>query len=715
MNAKKMRLCERILNIVLDILIFIFGIILLISIYNGIQKKILGNKYSSFFGYSIFEVQTGSMVPAINPGDWIIVRATNIIQLDDIITYEEDGEYITHRVREMYKDTYVTKGDANPVKDKPITDDKLVGKVEKVLPYFGIFRRTLFNPFVLITLIITVYLCSFAFRKNKKNEPEMKEDATKKIDAIVEKIIDRIKKIIKKDKTPKEKKVKENPKQEKAKKKNQATSAVKPIEEEKEDVKEDSKKEDVKYEQIETQQPEEAYEVGMIDIEPINEEDLDKTMYFRAIKVDKSELDDTFLEIEKNRDIADEVEEKERLRLEKKKAKELEKMEEPEEIDESLIKDSLEMLQNKNNRRFKNILDKIMYIKECELNEIVTVLNNEEKLAVNESTIKNGFIKAYIGVKYYNYCGDHNAEYNNRNMTIKIVDTIKEFSDKMVNNYKGPDKEYEEKVKKYTNIFILVMYLEQANGKIDDIEPIREMYKKKITKYFKNEDINEKSVKEMISEIIKIQRLHQGMIKYSMKKLETNTFILNYNQITPKKQLYALDLEHNIAFSKVYSDYIVDKTYSEGIIAEDKVTIAMTLVSMQLINDMLESDFRKKYILYVPESLYIKENKLNKLLTMMEDEYAKNNLILLVKFEDLMKNIKLIKELRKKGYRFALVFDETVEIKTRERNNINVVDYIFMDKKTIDTEKILPNIPEELINEIIYEDIGSKIGNYGGE
>lgn len=80
-----------------------------------------------------------------------------------------------------------------------------------------------------------------------------------------------------------------------------------------------------------------------------------------------------------------------------------------------------------------------------------------------------------------------------------------------------------------------------------------------------------------------------------------------------------------------------------------------------------------------------------------------------------MKNIKLIKELRKKGYRFALVFDETVEIKTRERNNINVVDYIFMDKKTIDTEKILPNIPEELINEIIYEDIGSKIGNYGGE
>ena len=49
----------------------IFGIILLVSIYNNVQIKILGNKYSSFFGYSTFEVQTGSMADTINPGDWI--------------------------------------------------------------------------------------------------------------------------------------------------------------------------------------------------------------------------------------------------------------------------------------------------------------------------------------------------------------------------------------------------------------------------------------------------------------------------------------------------------------------------------------------------------------------------------------------------------------------------------------------------------------------
>ena len=56
MNLKKRGLYEKIINIILDVLIIVFGIILLISIYNNVQIKILGNDYSSFFGYSTFEV-----------------------------------------------------------------------------------------------------------------------------------------------------------------------------------------------------------------------------------------------------------------------------------------------------------------------------------------------------------------------------------------------------------------------------------------------------------------------------------------------------------------------------------------------------------------------------------------------------------------------------------------------------------------------------------
>ena len=155
MNEKSKRITKKIINILLDVFIVMLGVILLITIYNNIQVKILGNDYASFFGYSVFEVQTGSMGEVVEPGDWIIVKYTKNIKLNDVVTFEQKGEYITHRVIEVYNGTYVTKGDANTAKDAPISKDQIVGKVVKVISNFGILRKTIFNPIVLIALIIT--------------------------------------------------------------------------------------------------------------------------------------------------------------------------------------------------------------------------------------------------------------------------------------------------------------------------------------------------------------------------------------------------------------------------------------------------------------------------------------------------------------------------------------------------------------------------------
>ena len=149
-QSKQIKLFEKIVNILLNILIIIFAFILLVSIYNNIQISILKNDYSSFFGYSLFEVQTGSMSGTIEVGDWIVVKETNDIELDDIITYKQGDEFTTHRVIEKYNDTYVTKGDVNNTKDEPITDKEIVGKVVKILPHFGILRKTLFNTLVVV-------------------------------------------------------------------------------------------------------------------------------------------------------------------------------------------------------------------------------------------------------------------------------------------------------------------------------------------------------------------------------------------------------------------------------------------------------------------------------------------------------------------------------------------------------------------------------------
>ena len=88
MGLEKKGKIEKIVNVILNIFIGIFSVILLISLYNNVQVKLFGKDYSDFFGYSIFEVQTGSMQPEINPGDWIIVKSSQNIKLKDVFKIE---------------------------------------------------------------------------------------------------------------------------------------------------------------------------------------------------------------------------------------------------------------------------------------------------------------------------------------------------------------------------------------------------------------------------------------------------------------------------------------------------------------------------------------------------------------------------------------------------------------------------------------------------
>ena len=392
MKVNNNTIAKKIVNIILDILIVILAIILLITIYNNIQTKILGNDYASFFGNTVFEVQTGSMEPEISAGDWIIVKYEKNIQLNDIVTFEHKGQYITHRVIEAYNGTYVTKGDANSAKDAPISKDKIIGKVTKVLPHFGLLRKTIFNPIVLMFLIITCYLISVTFKK-----------PTEKEQAFEQELIAKVKKI-----APKRKKVKE-------------------VVEEKEEVVEEIKEAE-KNEQTEevTEVVEEPEIIASAPVEE-NEENMDKTVFYRMVSVSEDEISSAYntpVMVEENVEVS--------------------KVVEPEpEISENEVKSTLELIQKKK-KRCANFVEKTIFIKEQEIEEIINLLNLKEKEKTNEPTIRQAFTKFYIDAKYYNNCGEVNLEYNAKNMNSVIEKALKEYAEELIKKYKGSDKQYKD-------------------------------------------------------------------------------------------------------------------------------------------------------------------------------------------------------------------------------------------------------------------------------
>ena len=672
MNKKRIKIVDKLINVVLDIAIFIFGVILLITLYNNIQVKILKNTYSSFFGYSIFGVQTGSMADAINAGDWIIVRNSNEIKVNDVVTYYRDGDFITHRVVEAYNGTYITKGDANNAKDEPISRDQIVGKVVKILPNFTVIQKVLFNPIVLMALIITLYLIGFLFKKkNNIIDEKTENNVSKKILEFMDVILDKVKNSAK---LKKEKLLE-------IKKENKIKEDKVFVEEKKEEI----KPEIIKEEEV-------TQVINEENVVEQDEEALDKTMCFRMISVDEDDIDDAYVDKSKVENFGED---------EKSIKKEIEEVEK-----EEVIKKNLEILQKKK-KKCKNVIDRIMFIKEEQIKKIVDDLLVGEKLKSNELTIKDKFVKGYIDGKYYNYCGEVNVEYNSRNMIGKLEKAMEDLANSLVKSYKGTDKQFKEKVLKYEMIFKLMIRLEHDNEMLDSIKSKRETYANNISKFIKFKEYEVKELKLVINNIIKDQKLYDGMIKYTLNKLETNMFTLEMNEVS--KNVYAISLEHNIAFSKIYSDYIVDKTYKEGIVAEDKIEVLLALLLSKLVGNMLNADFKNKYLISIPSSMYDKDNKLDAIFDKFDDEYARNNIIVVINYDTLSSHKGTIKKLIKSGYRFAVDLNNSTKFKVGDQSMLELMDYLFLSNKNPNKDSIMLFVPKELHVRMINEDIMSKL------
>ena len=161
---------KKILKLIVDILTCILIGIVAIYLVFALYNKFINKDGKFLIGkYYIFQIATGSMEHELFAGDYIVVEKTDNYKVGDIITYMEDGYYITHRINEIDENTIVTKGDANNSSDSPISRDKIVGKFlfkEKILTFL-----TKYKVMVIAVLIALVILESaFSKENNKENE-----------------------------------------------------------------------------------------------------------------------------------------------------------------------------------------------------------------------------------------------------------------------------------------------------------------------------------------------------------------------------------------------------------------------------------------------------------------------------------------------------------------------------------------------------------------
>ena len=184
-----MKVLKRVTNVFLILFDSIIVIVLIAVISNFIQTKILQKKYANFFGYSMFQIKTGSMAGTIEINDAVLVKNTQNVNIDEIIVFLEDKSIITHRLIKEENNEYITKGDANTSEDNPIQKSQVIGKVVKILPRFGIWMKVLTDKSVIICIIMTLVFLGFTLsvkeekisrrgrrRRKPTNEKKEKEE-----------------------------------------------------------------------------------------------------------------------------------------------------------------------------------------------------------------------------------------------------------------------------------------------------------------------------------------------------------------------------------------------------------------------------------------------------------------------------------------------------------------------------------------------------------
>jgi signal peptidase len=133
-------------------------------------------------GYEKYIVETGSMVPELNPGDLVIDRpAKDGYKVGDVITFRhgEGADLVTHRVIDITPDGIKTKGDANRTADVwTIPQDLVQGVVAFNIPKGGFVVLFLSQPAgigaVLLAIVCLVLLWRLFFPTDTANgkEPE---------------------------------------------------------------------------------------------------------------------------------------------------------------------------------------------------------------------------------------------------------------------------------------------------------------------------------------------------------------------------------------------------------------------------------------------------------------------------------------------------------------------------------------------------------------
>lgn len=279
--------------------------------------------------------------------------------------------------------------------------------------------------------------------------------------------------------------------------------------------------------------------------------------------------------------------------------------------------------------------------------------------------ITDELLDVYIDVRYNNI---YELKYNNLESNINYY--MKKTAIEM---NRDKDEDYIFKVKNVFYLFKYILYFDN----VLEYDSLKTLVLE-IDEYRNNTlGLYDEMFVDTLSSLVKENEKRKE--KY-LNSITSNEFVPLFNA-TNRRKAYLVELNNNIKFNRIYSDYSINKVYNEGIVNEQKTFIIYYLVTKQILENTIKGEIDKEYIVSFPCSILEKEQKLNRLLNIINDDVTKNSLILKVTYADYILHKETINTWIKEGFKVAVIIDDKYNYDEQSKIWLDIFKYIIVDKE----------------------------------
>lgn len=276
------------------------------------------------------------------------------------------------------------------------------------------------------------------------------------------------------------------------------------------------------------------------------------------------------------------------------------------------------------------------------------------------------FIEKYITVRYYNET-NYPAE---KDFINRINKELLDLLDKLVLDDNIED------LKNIVALFGYIFYFDDVCVMTKEMEVIDAIINDDIIKISNKDNMREELKNWYISFSMNKEKFHDAVVTKKFNLVEEKIY----------HRLYSLVLEHNVKISNLYSEYAVDKAYNSGVVNEDKLFITYILASNTVLNNAVNLDFSRYYMVSLASTLFTKEKKINRLLKILDNPLTKKFINIKVTYTDYKENKSMIDKLINLGYSFIIELDSKY---VGNSNELYLFPYIMVQKDSPEYEMLV--------------------------